>query len=105
MMSFASIGALALAAKRKEGHSFDYSLTFQGDEQFADYARRGGVLQEYLARLNEVIEGSRWPAMVVSCDYLDRIATEMGVPAERLRVVYAGVEFPERPCKTPLSGA
>jgi glycosyltransferase involved in cell wall biosynthesis len=103
MMSFASIGALALAAKRKGGHSFDYSLTFQGDEQFADYARRGGVLQEYLARLNEVIEGSRWPAMVLSHDYLDRIATEMGVPVERLRVVYPGVEFPERPHKIPLS--
>ncbi len=103
MMSFASIGALALAAKRKGGHSFDYSLTFQGDEQFADYARRGGVLQEYLTRLNEVIEGSRWPAMVLSRDYLDRIATEMGVPVERLRVVYPGVEFPERPHKIPLS--
>ncbi len=103
MMGFASIGALALAAKRKGGHPFDYSLTFQGDEELADYARRGGVFHQYQARLGEVIEGSRWPAMVVSNDYLDRIATEMGVPAERLRVVYNGVEFPERPSKTPLS--
>ena len=102
MMSFASIGPLALAAKRLGGHAFDYLLTFQGDEQFADYARRAGLLGTYRLHMNEAVQGSRWPAVAVSRDYLQRIVEELGVPASRLRVVYNGVEFPARPELPPF---
>lgn len=102
MMSFASLGPLALAAKRKGGHPFDYSLTFQGDEQFADYARHSGMLDSYKARLLEAVKGSRWPALVVSRDYLQRISEELSIPRERMSVVYNGVEFPAQDGRPPL---
>jgi glycosyltransferase involved in cell wall biosynthesis len=103
MMSFASISPLAMAAKKNGGHSFDYLVTFQGDEQFANYARRAGLSDQYQQRLEEVIRYSPWPAIAVSQDYLNRIVDEMGVDATRLRVLYNGVELPKRNGKPPFS--
>ncbi|MFB8828582.1 glycosyltransferase [Azotobacter sp. CWF10] len=76
-------------------------LTFQGDEQFADYARRGGLFETYRNRLNEAVAGSRWPALLVSHDYLERIAGELKVPRERMSVLYNGVELPLPSARPP----
>jgi glycosyltransferase involved in cell wall biosynthesis len=103
MMSFASISPLALAAKKANGHSFDYLVTFQGDEQFSDYAQRAGVSREYRQRLNQAVRGSAWPAIAVSRDYLTRITEEMGVNAQQLSVVYNGVDLSQRKDKPPFS--
>jgi glycosyltransferase involved in cell wall biosynthesis len=94
MMSYASIGPLALAAKRLHG-KFEYLLTFQGDEQFAAHAKRLGLQEPYRALLGEVLRGSPWPAIAVSADYIDRIVEEMAVPRARLEVVYNGVALPQ----------
>jgi glycosyltransferase involved in cell wall biosynthesis len=102
MMSYASIGPLALAAKQMGGN-FDYLLTFQGDEQFAAHATRLGLLTSFCTRLGEVLRGSPWPAIAVSADYIDRIVDEMAVPRAQLEVVYNGVELPERDSKPLFS--
>jgi len=107
MMSFGSIGVLALAAKRQSGLAFDYSLTFQGDEEFAGYARRADRFETYRSRLNEAVAGSRWPALLVSNDYRERISEELGVPRQSMRVVYNGIEPPAlsaKPSRAVLEG-
>jgi glycosyltransferase involved in cell wall biosynthesis len=92
LMSFAALGPLALEAQRMSTHEFDYLLTFQGDEQFAAYARQLGLLDEFRRLLNEAISASAWPSIVVSADYTDRIVAEMDVPRGSLAVVYNGIE-------------
>ena len=99
VMSFASIGPLALQAKQMGGHEFDYLLTFQGDEQFAAHAARRKLFDPYCKLLNEVLRASAWPAIAVSHDYVDRIVDEMAVPRDALQVVYNGVELPKRGTK------
>jgi glycosyltransferase involved in cell wall biosynthesis len=103
MMSFGSLGPLALAAKKNGTHSFDYLLTFQGDEEFANYARRAGLLAEYHERLKEAVQSSRWPAILVSQDYLNRIVDEMDLDPRWLRVIYNGIDFAESNEKPPFS--
>ncbi|WP_026354101.1 glycosyltransferase family 4 protein [Massilia niastensis] len=102
MMSYASIGPLALAAKQMRG-GFEYLLTFQGDEQFAAHAKRLGLLEPFRARLGEVLRGSPWPAIAVSADYIDRIVEELAVPRKQLEVVYNGVELPKRDSKASFA--
>lgn len=94
MLSFASLGPLALAAKKLSVHQFDYLLTFQGDEQFAAHAQRLGILAFYCERLNDALRQSPWPAVVVSHDYVERIVDEMQVPRPLLSVIYNGIELP-----------
>jgi glycosyltransferase involved in cell wall biosynthesis len=94
LMSFASLGPLALAAKQMGGHQFDYLLTFQGDEEFAAHAGRRQLQAPYRKLLLEAVQGSRWPAIVVSRDYVERIADELAVPRSALAVVYNGVVLP-----------
>lgn len=103
MMSFASIGPLALAAKKSGRHSFEYLVTFQGDEDFANYARQVGVFDRYQQQLDEVLRCSPWPAIVVSQDYLNRIVDDIGVDASKLRVVYNGIDLPEQNDKPAFS--
>lgn len=98
MMSYASIGPLALAAKRMHGN-FEYLLTFQGDEEFAAHAKGLGLLEPYFALLGEVLRGSPWPAIAVSADYIDRIVDELAVPRARLEVIYNGVDLPKHDSK------
>jgi glycosyltransferase involved in cell wall biosynthesis len=104
MMSFASIGPLAMQAKRMGGHDFDYLLTFQGDEQFAGHARRRDLLGPYCKLLNEVLRESAWPAIAVSADYVDRIVAELAVPRSALEVVYNGVEPAQRGTRHSFAG-
>lgn len=92
MMSFASIGPLALEARRIGGHAFDYLLTFQGDEQFAAHARRLGLFEPFHRLLNASLDASPWPAIVVSRDYAERLVDEIKVERADLAVVYNGVE-------------
>ena len=96
MLSFATIGPLALAAQRLGEREFDYLLTFQGDEQFAAYARRLGLLAPFCQRVNEALRQSPWPTVVVSHDYAQRIIEELKVPRCNLQVIYNGVELPPR---------
>ena len=92
MMSFASLGPLAMAAQRMAGHGVDYLLTFQGDEQFAAHADRLGLGDAFRRQLGQAIAASAWPAVAVSADYVERIVDEMAVPRAALEVVYNGVE-------------
>ncbi|PIL42853.1 glycosyl transferase family 1 [Massilia eurypsychrophila] len=94
LMSFASLGPLAMQAKRMGGHDFDYLLTFQGDEQFAALAARRNLLEPYRQLLNEAVRASAWPAIVVSRDYVERIVDELAVARSALAVVYNGVALP-----------
>ncbi|MES2759885.1 MAG: glycosyltransferase family 4 protein [Pseudomonadota bacterium] len=94
LMSFASLGPLAMQARRMGGHDFNYLLTFQGDEQFAAHAARRNLLEPYRRLLNEALRESAWPAIVVSCDYVERIVDELAVPRSALAVVYNGVALP-----------
>lgn len=103
LMSFASLGPLARAARRESRHSFDYLLTFQGDEQFADYAKRAGVFEDFLVNLHDAVRDARWPSIVVSHDYLARIAEELHVPRASMSVLYNGVEFPKSSRRPPFS--
>jgi len=96
LMSFGAIGPLATAAQRDCEPPFDYLLSFQGDEQFAHYARRAGVFPQFREGVNAAVRASRWPAIAVSQDYLERIHDELDVATTRMRVVYNGVEFPKR---------
>lgn len=98
MVSFGTLGPLALEAKRA-GAIFDYVLTFQGDEEFAAHAQRIGLSEPFCERLNHALTQSPWRAIVVSEDYVHRIVEEIKVPPARLQVVYNGVEQPARRIK------
>lgn len=95
LMGFGSLGPLARAARRESPHPFDYLLTFQGDEEFANYAKRAGVFEDFLVNLDDAVRDARWPSLAVSRDYLARIADELHVPPARMSVLYNGVEFPK----------
>src|SRR5207245_7424509 len=73
---------------------FDYLVTFQGEEIFANYAQRIGRLSDYHQRLREAVAASPWPAVAVSRDYIDRLHDEMGIDSTRLRAIYPGIELP-----------
>src|SRR5688572_22799043 len=97
--TFAMVCPFALAAKKRGTHKFDYLVTFQGEEIFANYAQRIGRLDDYHQRLREVVAGSDWPSVAVSRDYIDRLHAEMGIDPERMRPIYPGIELPKS--KTP----
>ncbi|TWI62176.1 glycosyltransferase involved in cell wall biosynthesis [Pseudoduganella lurida] len=93
LLSFASLGPLALQARRHGGHAFDYLVTFQGDEQFAQYARTAGVFPAFRDGVNTALRASRWPAVAVSSDYVDRLVEELSLPRAAMQVVYNGVDL------------
>lgn len=92
--TFAMICPFALAAKKRGRVKFDYLVTFQGEEIFANYAQRIDRLEDYHQRLRECVEGSAWPAVAVSRDYIGRLNEEMGIDATRMRAIYPGIELP-----------
>ena len=94
--TFAMICPFALAARRRNEHPFDYLPTFQGEEIFANYARRIGRLQDYHSMLREVVAHSPWPSVAVSRDYILRLRDEMGIDPGRLRAIHPGIELPTR---------
>lgn len=103
MLSFASLAPLAFEAKNLRKNLFDYSITFQGDEEFANYAARTGLLPEFRRRLDEAVRGSGWPAIAISRDYLHRLVSELGLDASHFRVVYNGINLPEKEDTPPFS--
>jgi glycosyltransferase involved in cell wall biosynthesis len=103
MMSFGAIAPLALEAKKLCKTSLDYLITFQGDEQFANYAERAGLLPNFRRRLDEVVRNSGWPAIAISKDYIHRLVSELGLDAAYLRVVYNGIELPKKEHVPPFS--
>ena len=93
--TFAMICPFAQAAKAiPNAPQFDYLVTFQGEEIFANYAQRLGRLADYHQRLREAVAASPWPAVAVSRDYIDRLHDEMGIDSTRLRAIYPGIELP-----------
>jgi glycosyltransferase involved in cell wall biosynthesis len=95
--TFAFAGPLALAAKRLGHHHFDYLVTFQGEELFANYAAELGRLEDYYARLREVVAHSAWNSIAVSDDYADRLHDEMGIDRARLTTIFPGIELSAAP--------
>src|SRR5262249_27566019 len=94
MPTFAMIAPFALAAKKRNQHPFEYLVTFQGEEIFANFAQRIGRLADYRARLSEVVDGSPWPAIAISQDYLRRLRDEMGIDPAKMKVIYNGIDMP-----------
>jgi glycosyltransferase involved in cell wall biosynthesis len=90
--TFAFAGPLALAAKRLGRHRFEYLLTFQGEELFANYAAELGRLEHYYERLREVVAHSAWKAIAVSDDYAGRLHDEMGIDRMHLTTIFPGIE-------------
>lgn len=103
MMSFGSLGPLALEAKKLRKTPLDYLITFQGDEQFADYAAKAGLLSNYRRRLDEAVRNSGWPAIAISQDYLHRLVSELGLDASCFRIVYNGIDLPKQRHRPPFS--
>ncbi len=93
--TFAMICPFAQAVKVRGKHPFDYLVTFQGEEIFANYAQRVGRLGEYHNRLRETVGGSGFPSIAVSRDYILRLRDEMGIDETRLRAIYPGIEWPK----------
>src|SRR5439155_11775730 len=92
--TFAWTCPLAQRVKERGRARFDYLPTFQGEEIFAHFAARIGRLDDYHRVLRETIDGSPWPAVAVSHDYIQRLHDEMGIDPSKLRVIYPGIELP-----------
>jgi len=98
--TFAWTCPLAQRVKERGQATFDYLPTFQGEEIFAHFASRIGRLDDYHRVLRETVDGSGWPAVAVSDDYILRLRDEMGIDPAKLRTIYPGIELP----KEPLAG-
>jgi len=92
--TFAMICPFAQPIKVTGGHVFDYLVTFQGEEIFANFAERIGRLEDYHQRLRSTVAASGWPAIAVSRDYALRLHEEMGIDLHRMKVIYPGIELP-----------
>jgi glycosyltransferase involved in cell wall biosynthesis len=93
--TFAMICPFAQPIKVGGGHPFDYLVTFQGEEIFANFAERIGRLSDYHQRLRSTVAASGWPAIAVSRDYANRLHEEMGIDLQRMKVIYPGIELPK----------
>lgn len=102
-MSFGSIGALALEAKKHTKADFDYLVTFQGDEEFASIASSLGVSAVYRRRVDEAIRGSSWPAIALSRHYARRLVVDLGLDEDLLRVIHCGIDLPDRRDAPPFA--
>jgi glycosyltransferase involved in cell wall biosynthesis len=108
MPTFAFICPFAQRVKARGRAKFDYLVTFQGEEIFANYAEQIGRLKDYYAMLQDTVKGSPWPAVAVSRDYIQRLGEEMGIDASRLRPIHPGIELPsddKKPDIAPLRQA
>jgi len=103
MMSFGTLGPLALSAKRFSHPGLDYLLTFQGDEEFHAYAEKLGLDANFRWRLEEALRNSSWPAIAISNDYRDRLVREFGLDRHCFEVIYNGVHQPENVGEPPFS--
>jgi glycosyltransferase involved in cell wall biosynthesis len=92
--TFAWTCPIAQRVKERGRAKFDYLATFQGEEIFAHFAMRVGRLEDYHRVLRETVDGSPWPAVAVSRDYILRLRDEMGIDAGKMRAIYPGIELP-----------
>src|SRR5258706_4828862 len=102
--TFAMICPFAQAAKALNYSPFDYLVTFQGEEIFANYAQRIGRLADYHQRLRETVAASPWTAVAVRRDYIDRLAEGKGIPTTRPTRIYPRIEMPPGQGKPRFSG-
>jgi glycosyltransferase involved in cell wall biosynthesis len=93
--TFAMICPFAQPIKEQRRHAFDYLVTFQGEEIFANFAAGIGRLDDFHRRLRETVAASGWPAIAVSRDYAQRLHEEMGIDLDRMTPIYPGIELPE----------
>jgi hypothetical protein len=93
--TFAWTCPIVQRVKERGRAQFDYLPTFQGEEIFAHFASRIGRLEDYHRVLRETVDGSPWPAVAVSEDYILRLRDEMGIDAAKVRAIYPGIELPE----------
>ncbi len=80
--------------KERGKAQFDYLPTFQGEEIFAHFAKQIRRLDDYYRVLRETVDGSPWPAVAVSKDYILRLRDEMGIDPAKVRAIYPGIELP-----------
>jgi glycosyltransferase involved in cell wall biosynthesis len=92
--TFAMICPFAQPAKAALNGQFDYLVTFQGEEIFANFAKEIGRLDDYHRRLRETVAASGWPAIAVSRDYASRLHEEMDIDPGSMRAIYPGIELP-----------
>jgi glycosyltransferase involved in cell wall biosynthesis len=83
------------AARNRCPDPCKYLVTFQGYELYVNYARRLGREREIYARLRETVDRSDWPAIAVSEDYRNRVASDIGVPHEQMVAIPPGVPMVE----------
>ena len=93
--TFAMICPFAQPIKEQKKLAFDYLVTFQGEEIFANFADGIDRLDDYHLRLRQTVAGSGWPAIAVSKDYANRLHEEMGIDLASMRAIYPGIELPE----------
>ena len=86
---------LALAAKRRGRHPFDFLVKFQGEEILANFIEARRPLAEYYSQLRRCVAASPWKAISLSADYARRLEAEMGLDPARLTVIHAGIVLPK----------
>jgi glycosyltransferase involved in cell wall biosynthesis len=99
--TFAWVSPIAQRVKERGRTKFDYLPTFQGEEIFAHFAMEIGRLDDYHRVLRETLDGTPWPAIAVSNDYILRLRDEMGIDPAKVRAIYPGIDLP--PLPTPHS--
>src|SRR6516165_370060 len=92
--TFAMSCPLARAARLRGRHRFEFLVTFQGEEIFANYVENGRPLEDYYRQLRRAVDASPWPAATVSADYARRLQEEIGIDLHRMTPLYPGVELP-----------
>jgi hypothetical protein len=92
--TFAWLCPLPQRVKERGRAKFDYLPTFQGEEIFAHFAKHAGRLDDYHRVLRETVDGSPWPSVAVSKDYIGRLQAEMGIDPAKLRPIYPGIDLP-----------
>jgi glycosyltransferase involved in cell wall biosynthesis len=93
---------LALAARDRGTHPFEFIATFQGEEIFANYAQNISRLDDYYAQLRRCVAASPWPAVAVSDDYAQRLSADVGLDRARLVTIYPGIVAPPSKSKPPF---
>jgi glycosyltransferase involved in cell wall biosynthesis len=93
--TFTWVSPLAQRVKERGVAKFDYLPTFQGEEIFAHFAMDIGRIDDYHRVLRETLEGTPWPAVAVSEDYILRLRDEMAIDPAKVRAIYPGIELPE----------
>jgi len=102
MPTFVMACPLALAAKHRGRHPFEFVATFQGEEIFANYAQNISRLDDYYAQLRRCVAASPWPAVAVSNDYAQRLSEDVGLDRARLVTIYPGIVPPTPRAKPPF---